>query len=373
MPSRRFDAVLYAPWAGTRLTRSSEVQAGGSETQLLLIGRGLVERGLRVGVVMADTPGGLPKSADGMSVLGRRIVQGGGSHLGRAVHAASAAAALAGVSAEVVVQSNAGPTTGLAAAAAKARRARFVYRSASTVDFDFGRLERRAVNLWLFEWGVRAADAVVVQSEEQAVMCRERFGRDPVVIANIAEPVGVRQAEPEAFLWIGRLVGYKRPEVFVELARAVPEARFQMIAVAPAEADPGLAALLDEARATLPNLEVLEPRPREQLMELVERSVAIVNTSDYEGMPNVLLEGFSRGVPALVFRHDPDGIVARHDLGGYADNDSAALADHARRMWAGRHDQQQLAARCLAYLHDHHDAETILDHWINVLRLTESG
>ena len=54
---------------------------------------------------------------------------------------------------------------------------------------------------------------MIVQTEEQADLCRSRFGRDPIVIKSVAEPQPPAGA-PEAFLWVGRLAGYKRPRRF---------------------------------------------------------------------------------------------------------------------------------------------------------------
>ena len=49
---------------------------------------------------------------------------------------------------------------------------------ASDVDFEFERWESRALNVRLYEWGVRHASRIVVQNDGQARLCRERFGRD---------------------------------------------------------------------------------------------------------------------------------------------------------------------------------------------------
>src|SRR5439155_20251272 len=114
--------------------------------------------------------------------------------------------------------------------AARLRGARFVYSSANVFDFDLGRVEP-PYKVRLFECGVRAADEVVVQNDGQAEMCRQRFRRDPVVIRSIAEAAEPRQGVPEPFLWVGRAAPYKRLGVYLDLARDVPEARFQMIAV----------------------------------------------------------------------------------------------------------------------------------------------
>jgi glycosyltransferase involved in cell wall biosynthesis len=250
----------------------------------------------------------------------------------------------------------------VAALAARLTRAGFVYSSANVVDFDLGRLEP-AHNVWLFERGVRAAAEVVVQTDEQARLCQSRFGRDPVVIRSIAERAEPRRAAPEAFLWVGRMVPYKRLDLYLELAAAVPEARFQVIAVPGGADQPEIAARLASAREELPNLEVLGPRPRAELGPLIDRAVAVVNTSQYEGMPNLFLEAWARGVPALAFSHDPDGVVARHELGSFARGSQESLASLAREQWEARGDQRELAARCIGYVQRHHDVEAVCAAW----------
>src|SRR2546423_11999661 len=93
---------------------------------------------------------------------------------------------------------------------------------------------------------------------------------------------------------------------------------------------PELAAALAEAVASLPNLELLAPRPRGRLGPLIDRAVAIVSTSRTEGMPNVFLEGWSRGVPALALAHDPDGVLEREQLGCFAYGSQVRLVGLAR-------------------------------------------
>jgi glycosyltransferase involved in cell wall biosynthesis len=364
----RFDAVLYAPWAGPLVGGSSFGGAtGGGETQAVLLASLLAERGLRVGLIVVGAEGELPASVGKVRIVRQEPRRRSGGLLGRASLAAGAMRAMAGVRTDVLIQMNAGPTTGIAALVARLRGAHLVYMSMNVVDFEFARHEPSRANVRLYEWGVRHASEVVVQDSHQAGLCRARFGRDPVVIHSIATPAEPRTGQPEAFLWVGRLQSWKNPGAYLELARAVPEARFWMIAVPQASEPPEMRRRLDDALGELPNLELLDARPREELGKLMERAVAIVSTSESEGMPNVFLEAWSRGVPALALSFDPDGMIACNGLGAFAAGDPDRFAAQARRLWDQREDQAQLSERCVAYVRSAHGEERLTDRWLETI------
>lgn len=365
----RRDVVFYMPTATPLLLDGVQATAGGAENQVLMLARALVRRGHRVGIIAHDDPVGLRSQVDGVDVIAQPMPRLRVPIVRTIVLYQRTASALRANPARVVVQRNAGIYTVLAAVTARALRRRFVYWAASVLDFDLGRHEPRRWIVRVFELGVRLADDVVVQTLEQVWLCRERFGREPLLIKEIGEPAERRAADPEAFLWIGTLVGFKRPLAYVELARAVPEAHFRMVAVRlPGAESAGLAVQVGDAARELPNLELLAPRPRAQLAPLLERAVAVVNTSRFEGMPNVFLEAWSRGVPALALGHDPDGVIERERLGFYAGGSPARLSELARTMWQTRSDQDQLAARCQEYVTREHSPEQVVDRWVEALR-----
>lgn len=129
-----------------------------------------------------------------------------------------------------------------------------------------------------------------------------------------------------------------------------------------------MAALVDAARQ-LPNLTLLAPRPRAELAPLLRRAVAVISTSRTEGMPNVFLEAWTRGVPALALAHDPDGVIERERLGAFAHGSPARLAELARTMWERRDDQSEQASRCRSYVVREHDRDLIARRWEGVLAL----
>jgi glycosyltransferase involved in cell wall biosynthesis len=123
----------------------------------------------------------------------------------------------------------------------------------------------------------------------------------------------------------------------------------------------------------VPNLQVLAPRPQSELGSLMARAVASVNTADFEGMPNVLLEAWSRGVPALVLTHDPGGVVETYGLGGFANGSSERLVELARQQWVGRDDRASLSQRCRRYIQTHHAPDLVAERWIRVVSRSALG
>jgi glycosyltransferase involved in cell wall biosynthesis len=332
--------------------------------------RRLAARGLRVALITYDTDG-LPAVVDGVEIVAQWRPLWRRSLPRRVVTLATTIWRLLRSDATVMVQRSSGATTGLVALAARMTRTRFVYSSASTVDFAFDRRGHNRLTGAAYVLGIRLADEIVVQTDEQAEMCRARFGRNPVVIRSVAEPVPPSVPGTDELLWIGRLAAVKNPMAFLDLAAAVPEARFTMVCVPSDHDPPGTTDELTRRAAELPNLELLGPQPRSVMLERITRAAAVVSTSYHEGMPNTLLEGWSRGVPALTLHHDPDGVIVRERIGFCAGGDATALADHARALWAGRDGDPELHQRCRAYVLREHGPDAVLDRWIAALGLAD--
>ena len=359
------DVAFYVPWISPLLASGTLPPAGGAETQVFLVARALARRGVRVSMSAFPDPT-IPPSVDGVAIALREPYLGGRGPRRAIKEALAVRRALAGLEARVIVTRIAGPHVGLAGLFAKLRGRRFVYSSASLKDFDFGALKPSMRDRVLYRLGLTLADDIVVQTEEQSRRCQAELGRTPFVIKSITEAVAMREAEPQAFLWAGRVAWYKGPLAYIELAHAVPEAKFWMVPV-PTRESGSLVDDIRRAAADVPNLELLEPMPRAELLTLVERSVAIVNTSVFEGMPNVTLEGWARGVPTLTLSYDPDGVIERYGLGVFAQGSREQLVAAANEFWRGRHDQAEVAGRCRGYVAEHHSEDTVCRQWLVAL------
>jgi glycosyltransferase involved in cell wall biosynthesis len=360
----RNDIVIYAPEAAA-LYESRPRETGGAELQTALLARALGGRGKRVAHVVfpLDAPGEAPA---GVEVVQRAAWAGGGP-LGQLREAVRVWRGLWRADGRVQVFRMSSPALGIVAAYCRLRNRRLVFAGANNFDFTFERMPGAAARR-LYSFGVRTADAVVVQTSEQAELARAAFPglRRIEEIASFAEPAAPA-GEPLAFVWIGRLVDYKQPLDYLALAEALPEARFRMVAMETGETAPELSRELRERSARLPNLELLPPRGRAELGAVLDEAVAVVSTSGLEGMPNVFLEGWARGVPALSLRFDPDGRIAAHGLGHAAGGSFERFRDAADELWRERGERAELSERVRGYIERTHSEGAVGARWAVLL------
>jgi glycosyltransferase involved in cell wall biosynthesis len=201
-------------------------------------------------------------------------------------------------------------------------------------------------------------------------LARGRYGsrREIVHIPSFCEPVEMADEELVAsgpFLWIGRLTPAKRALRYVDLARALPEERFTMIPIV-LDAKREHRELQEAARG-VENLELRERLPHAQLMDMIAHSAGVVNTSNNEGMPNVFLEAWARGVPVLTLDYDPDGVIAKRRLGIAASGSWDRFVAGARELSNGRFSRTELSRRTRAYIEEVHSIDAVAARWVYVI------
>jgi glycosyltransferase involved in cell wall biosynthesis len=342
---------------------------------MTLLARALVERGYRVAHVTFAPREPVTLSYP-LTLVYRAPYRGGRRVVGSLLEAAAVWRALGRANAAVVVVRTASPLVAVAALFCELRRRRLIFSASNVSDFTMETMSGGR-NRALYRLGVRRAAAVVVQSSDQRSRALAEFPslRRVATIPSFAEtpPAELVSGRPgDAFLWFGRSVPEKRPLQYVELARAVPEARFVMVPV-PQGAGGGLLAELRTAGEEVPNLEILDPLPHAELATLVSRAVAVVNTSTLEGMPNAFLEAWASGVPVLTLEFDPDGIVDRHGLGISAAGSWDRFAEGARELWRSRSDRQEVGRRVRSYIEDVHSPDAVAARWSGLIDEVRHG
>lgn len=187
-------------------------------------------------------------------------------------------------------------------------------------------------------------DALVANSTAVRDRIRRFYGRDADVIP---PPVDVEGLDPRAekapghFLWVHRLVDYKRPELVVEAFRGLPY-RLTMVGVGPLE---------DRVRSRLPsNVELRGWIPQPELNELFARSSGFIHVAE-EDFGISIVEALAAGTPVIALdRGGAKDIIRPGTDGLLLDQPSVdALRAAIELMAAGSWERQPLVDRAAGF------------------------
>lgn len=343
---------LVCPSAWPVLAPGEQEFAGGAEFQLLMLATALRDRGHEVSWVVGDF--GQPRRTEvrGFEVHSSFRMFEGNRKMRFVPDMWSLRQAIRRARPELVNQRSTAFYTGQVCRFAHEAGAAFVFSLG--IDYNcypdlMGRAPRPIQ--WLYRWGLRNADGVLAQTEEQRALVRQNFGVESGVLPNMLElPPPRREAEDQGYvLWVGSLARRKRPELFVELARRHPGVAFRLVG-GPGE-DPGYDEEVRRLARGIGNLEVVGFVPPDEVAPLYRGASVYLNSSRLEGLPNAFLQAWSQGVPALSASVDPDGVISRGELGILAGPTvdelssglSRLLSDEEFRLACGRRAREHVA------------------------------
>lgn len=242
-------------------------------------------------------------------------------------------AALKEADARVYMQTVLGIDTTLTQRFCRRGGRRFVYHWASDADLKGLFMKEFPGIRPFYRLARRHADAQVCQTEAQLAMLSPRERRRATIIPNSLDTrIAWRPADGPEVLWVGTIKGEtKRPDLFLDLAAALPHRRFRMVGEVRGGA--GFQEAFKARAATLPNVTVTGFVPRAQLPGQYRHGRVLVNVSDHEGFPNTFLEACACGVPVVSLNVDPNGILARQGVGTFLAGDKAGLAPAVERLF----------------------------------------
>lgn len=327
----------------------SDRVVGGEPVQQTLLARALARRGHDVSMIVADLG-----QADGMRYEGIRTFKAyrpaAGVPVLRFIHPRWTGlwSALNRADADLYYTSCAGMEVGLLAFFCRQFGKRFVFRSASDSDCDSSRLlVRYARDRLLYAYGLRRADAILVQSDSQARSLSRSYGLASRVAGMLVEPSSSAPTHDLDVLWVGNVRRVKRPDRVLWLAARLPHVAFHMVGGA-LPGEEALYARVRNAAAACGNVSFHGRLPYADVNDLYGRARLLLNTSDVEGFPNSYLQAWIRGVPVVTLI-DPDGVIGREGL-GVAVRAPDRFAGAIASLLAARESWQAASDRCRRFM-----------------------
>lgn len=216
-------------------------------------------------------------------------------------------------------------------------------------------------------YAIENAHAHIVQSEHQAEMLKQGYGRSAIIIRNPIDlkPDFPRNPEANTILWVGKSdERVKRPSVILALARQLPEYAFVIIMVL---AIPETHQRCLEEAKSLSNVTLLNRVPFDKIEWYFANAKLHVNTSHFEGFPNTFLQSAKYGVPTVSLQVDPGAMLSQHGCGQKCEGDLDRLKTMVRLLMTDTRLYAETSARCLDYVRAYHGKEKIISQYEKAL------
>lgn len=162
-------------------------------------------------------------------------------------------------------------------------------------------------------------------------------------------------------IWVNNLKPWKRPGIFIEIAKRLPQYEFVMVGRMPnGRTGSKINQRIDSAPK---NFNYVGPKSFEQVNDLIRNSDLLVYTSlPIEGFGNSFLQAWLRGVPTLSLSYELDGILEREGV-GRCSKDFSVLVSDIDELMSNSSMRQEMGKRARDYAVRNHGAETMVSNF----------
>lgn len=214
---------------------------------------------------------------------------------------------------------------------------------------------------------IKIDDVIIVQNEYQREMLKKNYGKDGVLIKK-PFPLTKREipekTKPPIVLWVGAMAEVKQPELFVKLAEAIPEARFQMIGGH--SGNPELYDKIKESSKRISNFEYLGVIPFDEINEYFSRASILVNTSMFEAYPPyAAMQAWMNYSSVVSLGDNFDEVICRYNMGFHSKTFDQLVKD-VRTLLNNEALREEMGANGRKYVEREHNITQIVEEYIEL-------
>jgi glycosyltransferase involved in cell wall biosynthesis len=242
------------------------------------------------------------------------------------------------------------------------KRRKIVYSIASEKNVDDTYIkEEKFRDKCLYKFAIGNADCIIAQSKRQQELLKKNFNRDSILIKSVVflpEGRAKKDAQPTV-LWVGTMKKeVKKPDIFLKLAKAIPNAKFQMIG-GPLLGEQQYYEKIRESASKISNLEFVGFVPYREVDGHFENAWIFVNTSPMEGFPNTFMQAWARYAPVVSLNVDPDEIICKNKL-GFHSRTFEQMVEDVKLLLEDETLREEMGMNGRSYVEREHDVKVIV-------------
>ena len=210
----------------------------------------------------------------------------------------------------------------------------------------------------------------MAQNQFQKRILKERFKVDSIVIKNgvkIPPPCTLKNGPP-IILWVGRITWVKRPQLFIELAKEIPYAQFEIIG-GETDGESGLYNDIKKKAQELPNLNFQGFVPYHLVNEYFQKATLLVNTSVTEAFPITFIQAWANNAPVVSLKVDPDNVIRNEQLGFYSGS-TKQLIFHVELLLKDEELRRDMGTNARNYVEREHDISKVVSEYVKIFENT---
>ena len=239
------------------------------------------------------------------------------------------------------------------------KRRHFVYRTAHTDETDGTYFRENKFRGLFVKWAFRQAEQLITQNDQDVTDLQSTFGLSSVVIRNACVILSHINKEKNTVLWVARNAAFKRPDLFLEMAKSCPDQKFVMICPASSQGD--YETLVKKAES-IANLEFHCRCSFDKIDEYFQQAGVFVSTSDSEGFPNTFVQACKAATPIISLNVNPDGFLDKYGCGVCCNGDLEEMKQQIKNF-IGTQEGLEMGMNARNYAEQNHDLRKITEQY----------
>jgi glycosyltransferase involved in cell wall biosynthesis len=230
----------------------------------------------------------------------------------------------------------------------------------------FNYLKLDLPNSIAFKYILKRADYITLQHSGQRIHSTSIKGKQ-TIFPNIFDYDIIPEVQKEPgdyFISAGSLTMLKGAANLLELVKLIDKKTKIMIVGEPRCRK---TRKIYEQLKTMENVVLKGRLKHEETMRMIGNAKALINTSNFEGFPNIFLEAWAQGVPVISLNINPGNVINYHGLGKYCEGDMQKMKEYIDGDITTLIDKRNL----ISYVRSNHDFRAASQKFLNILNNTD--
>ena len=260
------------------------------------------------------------------------------------------------INADVYVQRSATAGTGLIAFFCKLFNKKFIYMASHEIDVSGEFKRKNKLAGYFYEWGLKNANLVVSQSEEQKKLLMKNYDKKSIVINSVYKiEKNIDVKNKKYVLWVGRCEKWKAPEKYIQLTENNQEIKFIMIMPkSNNEFYDDYFKNIQKKASKIKNLIFIEKVIFDEIDDYFKKAKIFINTSNYEGFPNTFIQAAKNKTPIISFNVNPNNFLDKYKC-GFCIGNLKKIEEKLIELWNNKELREKLGENAYKYAKDNHD------------------